>query len=70
MPSKIIISAEVLTMQYNKVFAKWVNARGAKKEALGMELERLNEMIEQTERSSTKHTTKTLPKIKNNVKTK
>lgn len=60
MPSKIIISAEVLTMQYNKVFAKWVNAKGAKKEALGMELERLNEQID----------TKTLPKIKNNVKTK
>lgn len=60
MPSKIIISAEVLTMQYNKVFAKWVNARGAKKEALGLELESLNEQIDN----------KTLPKIKTNVKTK
>jgi len=60
MPSKIIISTEVLTMQYNKVFAKWVNARGAKKEALGLELESLNEQIDN----------KTLPKIKTNVKTK
>ena len=60
MPSKIIISAEVLTMQYNKVFAKWVNARGAKKEALELELESLNEQIDN----------KTLPKIKTNVKTK
>ena len=60
MPSKIIISAEVLTMQYNKVFAKWVNARGAKKEALGLELESLNEQIDN----------ETLPKIKTNVKTK
>lgn len=63
MPSKIIISTEVLTMQYNKVFAKWVNAKGAKKQALGLELESLNEQIENI-------STKTLPKIKTNVKTK
>ncbi len=47
-------------MQYNKVFAKWVNARGAKKQALELELERLNEQIDN----------KTLPKIKTNDETK
>jgi hypothetical protein len=48
--SKIIISKELTdkwVAEYNKTFAKWCKAKGAKKEALGMELERLNEKINQ-----------------------
>lgn len=45
--SKVIISKDVLIIAYNKLFAKWLKAKGAKKDAIGMEMEALNEKINQ-----------------------
>lgn len=56
MASKVIISVEVLTIAYNKAFAKWSRAKGQKKEALGLELERLNDEIDKAQNiKQTKH---------------
>jgi len=45
MPSKVIISKDVLIAMYNKLFTKWCKAKGAKKGAIGLEMEALNEKI-------------------------
>jgi len=43
--SKVIADKAVLIAAYNKLFAKWTNAKGAKKAELWLELEKLNEKI-------------------------